>query len=59
MSFHLYITPIKKICYSIILNISFFINSHVEASTNVIMLLGTMTDCKIIMLFKYFLTGSV
>ena len=38
----------KKICYFIILNISIYRNSHVEPSTTVIMLLGTMIVCKII-----------
>ena len=37
------------------LNISFYRNSHVEPSTTVIMLLGTMSVCKIIIVVEILL----
>ena len=45
----------KKICYFIMLNISFYRNGYVEPSTTVIMRLGTMTVCKIIIVVQILL----
>ena len=46
----------KIFCYFNILNISFYRNTgHVEPSTTVIMLLGTMTVCKIIIVVQILL----
>ena len=44
---------IQKMCYFIILNILFYANLHVEASTNVVTLLEACMHEYKLLLFKY------